>query len=239
MTMLGPADVPAAMPYEYFGGAFDQQSEYEDQSRNANATSAKANRVQVGDACYRFVEPLQLSLGWIEGMWVCYADRFKYIGRGQSPGEARQDWERRFHSGFQALYGKRPFEMTSEENAQWGELLSLVDVAAYRQEVPLSIRKIGQVRYGHASYPTRIDWLDGQRDHVALDLAPPELASCRTGQWIDAVVVRNAVTNKLQRITHLDKIATVHTMTESDAERHLHETPKADLPKTKWDWAGD
>lgn len=234
--MLAPGTMPAATFYEHSAGAYDDRWYGQDQS--ANATSAELDRVQVGNACYRLVEPLELIFGWIEGIWACYSDRFDYVGRGSTPAEARRDWEGRFHARFQALYSKRPFEMTSAENRRWGELLSVVDVAAYREETPLSIRQIGQVRYGHMSYPTRIDWLDGGRDNVDLDAAPPEFASCRSGQWIDAVVVRDASTNKLKRITHLDKIATVHTMSDSDAECHLEETPKADLPTTEWDWPG-
>lgn len=235
MTELAVEKAPTPMFRECFAGAHDDSG-----ARGVDATSTNTLRVvKVGSAVYRFEEPLQLAHGWVAGTWVCCTTGFPYVGRGETPALARREWERQFHAGFQALYGKRPFEMTTEESRRWGELVSVVDVDSYRKETPLSMRQLGEVRYGHAQYPTMVRWLDGRRDRIELEAVPAELASCRPGQWIDAVVLRDPVTNRLQRITHMDKIATVHPMTNEQAAKHLDAVEPADLPKTGWDWPRD
>jgi hypothetical protein len=106
----------------------------------------------------------------------------------------------------------------------------------YRQNIPLSVREIGFISYGKRSYPSQIHWINGRMDKISLAQAPPELADCKTGQWIEAIVKRDPVTNHLILIDHIEKIMSLHRPSASKLAENWESLQKAELPKSEWEW---
>jgi hypothetical protein len=196
------------------------------------------HNIKVGSATYELIRPVQINFTWVGNTWMCWADDFgfTYVGTDGTLPAAYSNWENLVHADFQTLYHKRPFEMTPEEEKRWNSLVSAIDVLYYRQNTPLSVRELGCVSWEKYQFPTRINWINGKSDRFLLSQVPPELAECRPGQWIDAVVKRDPVTNRLISIEHIQKVKTLFEPSLSQLNREWESIPKADLPKTKWDW---
>lgn len=196
------------------------------------------HNIRVGSTSYELIRPVQINFTWIENTWMCWADElgFTYFGEGETLPESYNNWENLVHVSFQILYHKRPFEMIPEEQKQWNLLISVIDVLHYRQNNPLSVREIGCISFGMYPYPTKIEWITGGSDYFSLSQVPPELAECKSGQWVEAVVKRHPVTNRLLSIEHIQKIKSLFEPSSSLLNSEWESTPRANLPKTKWDW---
>lgn len=208
---------------------------------SSGSTSFKVLRsFKVGSAHYRFLKLVEISHSYSlkNYSWLCWAQEIGsfYTGVGKTLLDAQKEWENLVHADFQSLYGKRPFEMTEDERQRWELLSSIVDVLHYRQNTLLSVREIGCVRFGHYSYPTKIIWIDGRRDIFSLNQVPSDLASCKPGQWIEAIVERDPQHSRLIQITHIQKIAPIRRPSKDTMEAYWSELPKAELPERDWDW---
>jgi len=195
--------------------------------------------IRIGTTIYKMLTSLQIISiwDWIEEAQICWAKELGYYqGKGDTISEAEQNLKESIHLDFQRLYRKRLFEMNESEQERWRLLLNIIDVLHYRQTTPLSLREIGRVSYGRLSYPTKIEWIDGRTDNITLDVVPPELAECRTGQWIEATVKRNPVTKKLICIDHIQKIRSIRISKETPSQEEWESMPKADLAKSEWNW---
>ena len=195
--------------------------------------------IKVGTTKYKLLTSLQIisNWDWFEEVQICWAKELSYYhGKGDTISEAEQNWKESIHLDFQRLYRRRPFEMDESERERWRLLLNIIDVLHYRQTTPLSLREVGRVSYEKLSYPTKIKWIDGRTDNITLDVVPPELAECRTGQWIEAIVKRNPVTKKLICIDHIQKIRSIHISKEPPPQDEWESIPKANLEKSEWNW---
>jgi hypothetical protein len=176
---------------------------------------------------------------WAGQGWICWADEFgfTYVGTGVTPLQALQDWKERVHADFQALYAKRPFEMTAEEVERWASLNGIVDVLEYRQTTPLQVREIGCVHWDRRPFPSSIAWIHGRLDRISLEDSPSDLAGYRPGQWVDAIVERDPLTSRLLRITHVQRIPTIRPESESGIEKAWDRMATAKLPDSDADWS--
>lgn len=219
-------------------GACDKQ----ERSLSTSATGATVRPgLRVGPTHYEFLRQVRALHSWEGDGWVCWSPEvgWECNGRGETPLLARQEWERKVHATFQLLYGKRPFEMSDSERTQWQNLVAAIDVCRYRATAPVSLRQIGQVRWGNRPYPSKIVWVDGGEDQFSLEQVPGELAGCRSGRWIEADVQRDPLTGRLIRIDHIQRIAEVRRLTQSQAAEAWEALPKAHLPTCEWEWPRD
>lgn len=195
------------------------------------------HKITVGPTVYELLRPIQLNHWW-QDSWLCCAPDFgfAYIGQAETLPNAYVNWQELVHADFQKLYRNRPFEMTRTERDRWHLLVTVIDVLWYKQNTPLSVREIGYVSYGKRSYPTHIKWINGRSDAISLGQAPPELADCRPGQWIEAIVKRDPVTNRLVTIDHVEKISSLHMPSSGTLRNEWKAVPKAKVPHSEWDW---
>jgi hypothetical protein len=202
----------------------------------SSAFSKQMYEFSVGAARYRFVHPIIVnSLPSREG-WNCFiSDVSNYAGTGDSAQEAFEQLKISIHVDFQRLSRKRPFEMDEKESANWLQLANLIDVLHYKRTTPVVVREVGCISYGMVSYPYRIKWLSGRNYIIELEKVPGELMSCRTGQWIEAVVKRDPVTHREIEIESISKIS-FRTPNESEAREFWADMPEADLGMTDWTW---
>lgn len=223
-----------AMAPNMFVGAHDLES-----VRSGTSVTGRVviHTISVGSTVYELLRPIQISHSW-DNLWFCWAQDFgfAYIGQAETLPKSYENWRELVHADFQNLYRKRVFEMTDREQERWNLLVDVIDVLHYKQNTPLSVREIGYISYGKRSYPTRIRWIHGRIEDFSLSQVPPELAECKPGQWIEAVVKRHPVTNRLLSIEHIQKIKPLFTPSPSQLSEEWESTPRADLPKTKWDW---
>lgn len=165
--------------------------------------------IKVGETKYRLLSPIDALVNYDpnEKQWECRTRRLKYIGLSNESREAAiEDFNSQIHVSFQQLYSKRPFEMTKDEYVEWIKIANTIDLLHYKTTTPLKIREIGCVSYGKLSYPYRIKWLTDENYIIHPANVPAELMSYKTGQWIEAIVERNPVNNRLFRISSVRKI---------------------------------
>ncbi len=203
------------------------------------SSTATMDQLTVGATTYRLLKKISFTHWWDAGQWAVRTveRRLPYIGKGETLHQADDEWHKTFHADFQRLYAMRPFEMASDESNRWSTLVSLIDVAYYRDTTPVSFREMGRISWGRRSYPTSIRWIDGRKDGIPLD-SVPEIASCKPGQWIEAVVEREPATGGLIRITHVERMGTP-AASRKQVEEYWTRRPAADLPVAEWTWPND
>jgi hypothetical protein len=118
----------------------------------------------------------------------------------------------------------------------WKRIRSQIDINAYSDSIPLTAREIGQVRFGTASYPTEIRWVDGRFDRIRLDRVHRTIAGARTGQFVEAWVERDPLTKQISQIVLAERIGSLHALTQEQAAVRWARLPQANLPTTDWDW---
>jgi hypothetical protein len=233
-------NVPCTFTNTPFIGESVQASVFDESAHAGTSVTGKqlVHNIRAGSASYELIRPVQVNFTWVGNMWMCWSDDFgfAYVGTGESLPSAYSNWENLVHVDFQTLYHRRPFEMAPEEQKRWNLLVGTIDVLHYRQNTPLSLREVGCISWDKYQYPTRINWINGSSDYFSLSQVPPELAECKPGQWIEAVVKRHPVTNRLLTIEHIQKIKSLFMPSPSQLNRDWESVPRADLPKTKWDW---
>ncbi len=137
------------------------------------------------------------------------------VGRGVTSEEACDDFCLKFHSLFQDLVYKRPFEMSVEDSLLWNKIKDIVDVTVYRNRTPLVIEQYGVVSHGKVSHPCKIKWDNGHTEFVDVrKVDNADFVRYFPGQPIKAIVRRNPVTRELIDIPYIQKTATLPS--ESD-----------------------
>lgn len=158
-----------------------------------------------------------------------------FIGRGRDLNDAFLDWRDQVHCQFQALFAKRPFEMTGLEKATWQLLESHIDVSTYRATTPLTIRQIGKV-VGARPNPDLIEWEDGLKEKVRLDQMPGEFATYKPGQPFEAVVARDPTDFHLLKAAHIQRIKSPPRVSPDEIDELLRYIPTASsLPDADWE----
>ncbi len=199
---------------------------------NVPVSSVRVERTQ-----YNFATTLRGEYGWRDGYTFRVPQAHLTLkGIGETFTQARRDWEHRFHALFQRLYSTPSFEMSSDEATEWKRIRSQIDINAYSDLIPLTAREIGQIRFGAASYPTEIQWVDGRRERILLDRVPRIIAGSRPGQFVEAWVERDPLTKQISQIILAERIGSLHPLNEAQRKARWANLPRAKLPTTDWDW---
>jgi len=119
------------------------------------------------------------------------------------------------------------------ERCRWSQIAGLIDVLHYRMTTPLVVREMGQVSHGKISRPYRIKWLNGKNYTIEPDKVPGELMSCASGQWIEAVVLKDPMTFAIVEIQSITKVR-FRLPTDSEIEEFWKDMPVADLDSGEW-----
>lgn len=159
------------------------------------------------------------------------------VGHGSSAEDARNDFCLKFHSLFQDLIYKRPFEMTATDSAVWNKIRSVVDVTVYRNRTPLVSEQYGVVGYGKTSRPCKIKWDNGFTEDVDIrKVNSPDFVRYLPGQPVKAIVRRNPITRELIDIPYIQRVAALPTeadlVTSGFVEQVLNSEP---FPDADWD----
>ncbi|MBN2291015.1 MAG: hypothetical protein JXM70_01240 [Pirellulales bacterium] len=226
---------PAADPVIYR----DEVGTWQRLSAGMPGGTLSVRNISVGEAKYRLRSPVRgYFMRLHDGSWEFLVDGFSptFVGHGNRADEAYQDWRDFVHVKFQDLNGKRPFEMDEKEQRQWRVLENMIDIVGYRNETPVVVRQIGKVTKARP-LPQGITWVDGRSEMVRFDVMPPEFASYKSGQYFEADVERDPLTDKLRRVRYIQKISSVRPMFEGQAQRFWDGLPTtADLPESSHDW---
>ncbi|MEQ9412169.1 MAG: hypothetical protein RIK87_30965 [Fuerstiella sp.] len=159
-----------------------------------------------------------------------------FVGRGESIDAAREDWALRVHAAFQELLHKRPFEMTVDEKKVWSVLSSNIDVAVYRNQMPLKAIQFGRVSQARP-YPSQIQWDDGTREDIRVSqVDADDFITYKPGQPFEAVVARDPVSYRLKRIVHIERRQEPARISAREEAELLDSIGSSKtLPKGDWD----
>ncbi len=197
------------------------------------------SELHVGDAVYRLRAPVRGHFQRIDdGSCRFWAEGFSptFVGSAGRADQAYSDWRDRIHEAFQELYGKRPFEMTEEDRERWDVLDALIDVVAYRNETPVTVRQIGRVTQARPR-PRRVTWIDGSSERVEFGRMPPEFAAYKVGQYFEADVERDPRTWKMIRVRHIQTICSLPPMPQGETDEFWGSLPgTSTLPKSARSW---
>jgi hypothetical protein len=168
---------------------------------------------------------------------MCYVSGMAgYAGNGDMAEQALEELKVQIHTAFQTLLTKRPFEMDEDEHSKWVELTSAIDLLHYKTTTPITTYEIGQVSFGRIARPHHIDWISGEKRYmIEPTKVPGELMSCRTGQWIDAVVRRDPVSYRILEVESIRRIR-FHKPSESELKSAWENMPEARLESAEWVW---
>lgn len=159
------------------------------------------------------------------------------VGRGNSAEDARDDFCLKFHSLFQELIYKRPFEMTANDSATWKKVQSVVDVTVYRNRTPLVAEQYGVVSYGQTSRPCKIKWDNGFTETVDIRIVNrPDFVRYLPGQPVRAIVRRNPMTRELIDIPYIQRVTALPTETDLVASGFVEQVLNSEpFPVADWD----
>jgi hypothetical protein len=133
--------------------------------------------------------------------WVYAANIFaSIIGKGQSPQEAKQNWEQMFHQTFQEIYTKLDWERDEEEQQLWKTFERVVDIPAFRKLTPLKFGQTGNINRYISNDQCEIEWIGDPRDIINRDNCPSELFEYEIGKYFRANVLREYGTDNLVKI---------------------------------------
>jgi hypothetical protein len=195
--------------------------------------------IEIGETSYPLRTPVEgryRQLHGGDGDYCVQEFGLAFIGRGETLQQAQRDWSEQVHIAFQELYRKRPFEMTEQERAQWAVLERAIDVAAYENQTPLTIRQIGRLVTARPD-PYKILWMDNRTEVVTLAAMPAEFACFKQGQWFEAIVERDRPTGRLRKVQHVQPIDPLEPLSGPDLAEFWKDLPTtATLPRSRRDW---
>ena len=125
-------------------------------------------------------------------------------GEGNSPQDAIASFRETFHTHFQELIAKRPFEMDEHERGSWDEIRRLVNVELYRSRQPVLLRQFGEVISVRSGYRA-VRWEGTGREPVDLAKFPGEFASYYVGQPFEAYVERDQLGMGLRKVFYVKR----------------------------------
>lgn len=159
------------------------------------------------------------------------------VGHGTTAEDAGEDFFLKFHSLFQGLIYKRPFEMSAEDFTVWNKIKNVVDVTVYRNRTPLVVEQYGVVSYGQLSRPCKIKWDNGFTESVDVrKVHDADYVRYSPGQPIKAIVRRNPVTRELIDIPYVHKVSQLPSVADLDASGFIDQVHNAEpFPDADWD----
>lgn len=208
---------------------------------NYSVLQRAIREVIVGEAMYpfreratgRFLPPRGTPSG--EGEFIVDATGNEFVGHGPTLSMAMQDWSNQIHIGFQQLWGQRLFEMNDQERRKWEVLKSVIDVEAYENTRPLTVRRIGQTKDMRNRHQ-KIRWVSGAVDTWTPENVPPEMAGFKPGQWFEAFADLDKETGRLLKIRTVQRLPQLDRLSESQIQSAFDGwTTTSSLPETTWD----
>jgi hypothetical protein len=170
-----------------------------------DVTRSTIDRLNVGNVSYPLREPLKAI--FIPGRGEFLVDGLSppFVGRGATQQTAFLDWRDNLHYKFQELISARPFEMNDADVRTWNILSDHIDIAVYRNQVPIQVAQFGKVTKVRP-YPCEITWENGQCDTISLDqVRSPDFVTFKAGQPLEAVIARDPITFDLVAILHIER----------------------------------
>jgi hypothetical protein len=196
--------------------------------------------IQVGNTEYKLRKPSSTdAMPVADGTWEFRVDAIgqRFVGRGTTISEARNDFRLLIHSTFQSLVRIRPFRMTEEQIADWKALDIAIDVEEYWRTVPIALREVGFVSSSRRGN-WQVTWLDGRLiEEVNANQVPDEFFSYVENQWFEAIVERDPGSRKLRRLIYVQQVDPVRQLTEDERKTWFDSLPGSDsLPKSDLTW---
>ncbi|MFC1677350.1 hypothetical protein ACFL3G_09860 [Planctomycetota bacterium] len=193
----------------------------------------RMQEIRVGETNYKLLSPIKALVSYDpnEKKWECRFPprKLDYVGiSNDSHEDAIAKFKYQVHVRFQQLYSKRPFEMTEDEYDEWIKMANTIDLLHYKTTTPIETHEVGCISYGKLSYPHRIKWLTDENYIINPSKVPDKLISCKTGQWIEAAVKRDAVTHQVRNISSIKKIR-FHLPRQEETHQYLDNIGKIEM----------
>jgi hypothetical protein len=160
-----------------------------------------------------------------------------FVGKGSSVQAAIESFSIGVHSAFQELLCKRPFEMTADEKVKWRTVSEIIDVTVYRNTTPVVVRQFGEISWGRLPYPSSIRWDNGFTESVLpSQVDSPDFITFKPGQPVEAIVVRDSLTQQLIRVSHISRTRRLRTSSEIERAGLFARVGTGDsLPDADWE----
>ena len=158
------------------------------------------------------------------------------VGLGASENIAKEDFCLQIHGVIQDLLGKRPFELSNQDTQLLAIIDRFVDLTVFRNTQPIQIRQYGRVSKARP-YPEEIEWENGTRDFVPVSVVlTPEYVTYKPGQPIEAIVERDPMTFRLQRIVHINKCKASRIRSNSEEQEFMMSIGSSSTAKADPSW---
>ena len=146
------------------------------------------------------------------------------VGEGKTRPDAMASFEQKFHSRFQNLLAKRPFEMSDEERLEWYAFKVVFDVDKYRRSQPIVMRRFGVAI--NESGRHAVMW-EGRDDKELVDLGmyPREFPTFATGQPFEAYVEVDQDSRRTIRVLYAKKTSPTKQRTPAENEAFWNSLP--------------
>ncbi|MGE5609295.1 MAG: hypothetical protein ACM359_08580 [Bacillota bacterium] len=128
------------------------------------------------------------------------------VGGGKTPMEAREDFARKVHILFQEIDNTAEFERTDKQQRLWGVFAGLIDLRQYESAKSITVTQIGQITRRLRAGRVRVRWATGLIERIDIAKASPEFAVLKVGQWFEAVVRRDYLSDRLLAVEHVSGI---------------------------------
>jgi hypothetical protein len=194
--------------------------------------------LRYGRTTYPLLRPTTGRLTYNQKRPAAFSFRLDSIpqlaGEGSAAKQAMDSLLENFHTTFQELVVKRPFEMNENETALWDDIRSTVDVDLYLNTIPITLRQFGTV-VGQRSGQRKIAWEEGRQETIDLRRFPSEFAGYRVGQPFEAYVERDHDRMRTMRVFYVRRKSSLPTRTPKDIEafanslKSSEEFPKGSL----------
>ncbi len=157
------------------------------------------------------------------------------VGVGATRPEATLAFESQFHSRFQELLAKRPFEMSDRELHDWRAIHRVFDVEGYRRSRPIIMRRYGIALNDQGRHA--VQW-EGRPEKEVVDLGiyPPDFPAFITGQPFEAFLELDPVSRRPTRVFYVKKSSPANHRTQADNAAFWDSLPgTSSLPASKFD----
>lgn len=198
------------------------------------------DRIEVEDASYRLRFPCQGIFSppqpYRAGRFRVYEFPEVLAGEGATIRDAFADWKHKVDTEVQRLLLLRPFEMTATDSEMFRQLDRVIDLAAYRESVPLLVRAFGVI-WKERGAQKLIRWENGQTTQIDRQQYPAEMAGYRVGQHFEATYAQSRRTGRLEKVLFclpsppLRSVSLEETQNwEAEAKEAMDDMPPGELP---------